>query len=163
MEPLSASASVPGILAFAGQAINGLSTLIAVFNNIKSGNKKIPTMFGDLASLKDLLQSVSILMQCWQSEAGEQLNILSILENIVKGCNNFIAELTERVEELGLERHTSRLAKLVLKTKIALDLIPFKEIRDKMSFHYQKIHVNMELSKQYVFLRALRQHIELTL
>jgi hypothetical protein len=164
MELVGAAASVTGILAFAGQAISGVSKVVTFFNGMKKARKKTEMLVKDLSSLKETLENVNVLLKFLESDEQQYspISILFVIGKPVEDCTIDIAEMEKVVEEFSLGANSFKLTSLSKRTEIALEQLPSDEIRQKILLHYQRINGSIALFNKYINFHSLRKsHLRL--
>ncbi|KAM7196616.1 hypothetical protein V8F33_006115 [Rhypophila sp. PSN 637] len=105
MDPVSAAASVTGIILFATKIV---SELISIVDHVKNGGKRFETILSHLRALQDLLEKAKALTLFWESEApnlpcGLGQDIYSTIGEVVRSCSQDIERML-RSKRLSTKR-----------------------------------------------------------
>jgi len=149
MEPLKIATNVPGILASAGQAIEGIVQLRAFFKDISLAPRRTGELLKDMESLIDTLADIQQLLTTLDRSSSEELDAratfnTSILKWNLKSCAEDIA-IWVKVTKGADPRSEKGLKAFFKKVKIAVDKSGFEELGNKISSHRQRIGISLSI------------------
>jgi hypothetical protein len=149
IEAVGIAASFTGILAFAGQAIEGIIQLRAFFKDVSLAPRRTGELLNNLESLTSTLSDIQGLIERLGEKSNDKLNTgaifnTTILRGHLKACADDIASWV-KVTRNADPRTENGLRAFFRKVKIAVDKSGFEELGTKISSHQQRIGISLSI------------------
>jgi hypothetical protein len=149
MEAVGAAASLAGILAFAGQAIDGIIQLRAFFKDVSLATRRTGELLDNIESLSDTLSDIQKLVSKIEEKSKDKPSTeaefnTSILQLQVKACAEDVVGWVKATKKAD-PRSEKGLRAFFRKVKIAVDKSGFEELERKISSHQQRIGISLSI------------------
>ena len=143
MEAISVVASVAGVLAFAGQALNGLLKLRGFFIECSGASKSVSRFLKELNTLIETLENVKDILRSLQAvdEARDSIaeSILASLQIQLDDCSKEVHEWVNKAADLHPESSSSGTKQTFKKFLVAVK----KKDQEDMCLEISKHRLNI--------------------
>ncbi len=168
MEAVGIAASFTGILAFAGQAIEGIIQLRTFFKDVSLAPRRTGELLNNMDSLNNTLSEIQELIAALGKKSKDKLNTgatlnTSILRRHLEACADDVATWV-KVTRSADPRSEKGLRTFFRKVKIAVDKSGFEELGKQIFSHQQRIGISLSILGRCVLpIRTYQTHAFLML